>query len=319
MGEPDDVQRGLAELERYVAEQAPPVVPVADRVAPAPAGSAVGGVESRRVQRIRAEVAEAHTLLGLLADEAPFLVDSRRARRRRRAMAQAARLHALGQDPAALAWRAARWRRNLTVLAMTALLLALGWSSAGVQHFAANGAAAGSAAWWLAWLVEPLVSLALLCVVGARAFFASRGQPLKDATLTRVEVLFLSLTVTMNVWPYLPWVAGQGYTFSGLLVHTVGPVVAVAVVRALPRVWDAFTGLAVTAAHAGGYSGPTGPSYRQNTAVVDRATARLLARAVDLISRGALPAQPSATQLHKALGGGMDPARRVRDLLAGGA
>ncbi|HEY0641289.1 MAG TPA: conjugal transfer protein TraI [Pseudonocardiaceae bacterium] len=326
-GEPEEVRRGLAELERFLTTQPAPVQDSAGEVT-ADAGPDLDDVpgelpmvgETARVRRMRAEVAEAHALVDLQADTAPLLIDSPKVRRRRRAVAEAARLHALGQDPAAQAWRAARWRRTLTTLAMTALILALGWSTAGVQKFAANGAPTYSAAWWLAWLVEPLISLALLFVVGARAFFASRGQALSDRVLTRIEVLFLGITITMNVWPYLPGVAA-GFAFAPLLIHAIGPIVAVAVVTAMPRVRHGFTHLNITptppAGHA--YPGATAPEYRHNTTPA-RSTGTggvdLLDRAHDLIRRGALPARPSASQVRTALGCGTDAARRIRDALA---
>jgi hypothetical protein len=296
-------------------------------------------VRSRRVRRLHAEVTQAHALLGLQADDAPLRVDSGRVRRRRRAVLDAARLHQLAQDPAAQAWRAARWRRVLTTAALTALVLALGWSTAGVQHFAASGAPAGSAAWWLAWLVEPLISLALLSVVGAKAYFASRGHPLNHRVLRRVERGFLAITVTMNVWPYLPWVA-HPFAFAGLFVHAIGPVVAVSVVAALPVIWQQFVELGYdpttrlpVAPTGSPYRGPTAPEYRANpTGPYPAAVAptdfpvgatgqlvvdpELVARAATLIRAGHLPARPSATQLRAALGCGTGSARRVRDALA---
>jgi hypothetical protein len=312
--EPDEVGRGVAELERYLAAQSPAYSPT-QRLAGSP--STPAAVESTRVRRLREQVAEAHALLELQADAAPALVESGRVRRRRRAVVAAARLHALDRDPAARAWRAARWRRALTVCALTALVLALGWSSAGVQHFAAGGAAARSAPWWLAWLVEPLISLALLSVVGAKAYFAAHGQPLHHPRLSRVEYGFLSLTVTMNVWPYLPWVATP-FVFSALLVHTVGPIVAVSVVWVLPIIWQHFVDLDHDP--AGADTGVTGPAYRQNAGLGEGVTARrlaLLARAAELIGRGVLPAQPSSRQVRMALGGATGDASWVRDHLAG--
>ncbi len=47
-----------------------------------------------------------------------------------------------------------------------ALELAQAWPIAGVQHFAADGAAPWSPGWIFAWLVEPFLSLALLMIVG---------------------------------------------------------------------------------------------------------------------------------------------------------
>jgi hypothetical protein len=336
--EPDEVNqevtRGLAALQQYVTDHAtapglvtPGVSAPAGHDGTTPAGPGGGEFGSRRVRQLRAAVGEAHALLSLQADQAPLLVESARVRRRRLAAAQAARLHTLGRDPAMRAWRAARRRRVFTAMAMTALILALGWSTAGVQRFAATGTPSGSVAWWLAWLVEPLMSLALLSVVAARAFFASVGQPLEHRTLRRVERVFLGLILVMNVWAYLPGVA-PSFEFAALLIHMLGPIVAVSVVTFMPIIWQQFAELdhgptttPATPGASGGYWGATGGEYRHNTPANPITTGGagspdLLARATSLIAAGVLPARPSASQLRVALGCGTDAARRVRDALA---
>jgi hypothetical protein len=303
---PDDLERTVAGLEQYLADQAPAVPPV------------VEPVESKRVRELRAEVAEAHALLALQNDRAPLLVDTDRVRRRRKQGAEAAQLHALAQDSAARAWTAARWRLALTVSGMVALVLALGWSTANVHTFAAAEAVEWSAAWVFGWFVEPFLSLGLLTIVGARAFMATRGQPLNDPTLRRLEWLFLALTLGMNVWRYLPGVAAE-FEVSRLVLHSLGPVVAVAVVTALPIIWNAFADLD----HGTLTADLTGPEYRQNafgmvparSGVTDPRTARYVTEARRLIAVGELPANPSANRLREALRCGMDTAREVRDAL----
>lgn len=336
--EPDEINqevtRGLAALQQYVTNHtvgdastaaARDMSPPAGRDGTTAAGLGGGVGGSRRVRQLRAVVGEAHALLSLQADQAPLLVESPRVRRRRLAAAEAVRLHTLGRDPAMRAWRAARWRRVFTAMAMTALVLALGWSTAGVQRFAATDTPSGSVAWWLAWLVEPLMSLALLSVVAARAFFASVGQPLEHRTLRRVERVFLGLILVMNVWAYLPGVAAR-FEFAALLIHTLGPVVAVSVVTFMPIIWQQFANLDhdLTPGPTGGaYSGATPPKYRHNSTadpITTEPTSQaegdaLLARAGALIAAGWLPRRPSATQLRGALGCGTDAARRIRDAL----
>ncbi|MEU4522929.1 conjugal transfer protein TraI [Amycolatopsis sp. NPDC024027] len=288
---------------------------LADTTSPAPAE--VAGEEpavSKRVAAMRAEVAEARQLAPLLAEPAPLVLDTARVRRRRKQGRQAAALHTLGQDPAVRAWQAARWRLALTVTGGVALVLSLAWSTAGVQRFAAEGAPAWSPGWVFAWLVEPFMSLALLTVVAARAFMATRGRPLDDRRLVRVERLFLGLTLGMNAWPHLPGVADT-FTVSGLVLHILGPVVAVAVVTALPIVWNAFAQLDHTTTPDGPEAGVTPLTYRENPPSLPAAPPALLARARDLITTGTLPAAPSARALQKTLRCGMDDARAVRDVL----
>lgn len=210
-------------------------------VGDAPTGAPVA-VDTDRVRALRAEVVEARSLLALQADRAPLEIDTKRVRRRRKRASEARALHLLGKDADARAWSAARWRFTLTVAGMASLVLALGWSTANVQRFAAAGASPWSASWMLAWLVEPFLSLSLLTVVGAKAFLATRGQPLDHPTLRKIEALFLGLTLAMNCWPYLPWSADP-FRVDQLVLHTLGPIVAVCAVTALPIIWAAFADL----------------------------------------------------------------------------
>ncbi|MCA2227395.1 hypothetical protein [Nonomuraea aurantiaca] len=307
--DPEDISRALAEIERHLIEPAPPIHPP-----PADLEEAEEMGETKRVRQLRAEVAEARHLAALQTDDTPLLLDTPRVRKRRRKAHEAARLHRLGQDPAMRAWQAARMRRLLITAAMVALTLALAWSTAGVQHFAADGAEPWSPAWMFAWLVEPFMSIALLVVVGARAYLGTQGQPLNDPKLIRTEYLFLGLTLGMNAWPYLPW-TDDDFTLSRLVLHVLGPIVAVAIVTALPIILAAFSRLNYTPD-----GGLTGITYSENTGDRVRRTAAevapLIERAQVLITTGDLPAHPSAYKIQRALRCGMDDARAVRDALA---
>ncbi|MEU4514018.1 hypothetical protein AB0G05_31345 [Nonomuraea wenchangensis] len=306
---PEDISRALAEIERHLTEPAPPALP-------SPPAEPDDAGETRRVRQLRAEVAEARHLAALQTDDTPLLLDTPRLRKRRKKAHEAARLHRLGQDPEMRAWQATRMRRLLVAAAMVALTLALAWSTAGVQHFAAEGAPAWSPGWMFAWLVEPFMSIALLVVVGARAYLGTQGQPLNDRKLIRIEWLFLGLTLGMNAWPYLPW-STEEFSLSRLVLHMLGPIVAVAIVTALPIILAAFARLDPTDRAAGG--GLTGLTYSANTGDRVRRTAAevapLIERAQILIAAGALPANPSANKLRQALHCGMDDARAVRDAL----
>ncbi|RJL19573.1 hypothetical protein [Bailinhaonella thermotolerans] len=302
---PEDFARGLAEIERHLAAVAPAPLPEAEALAVRQGG------ETKRVRRLRAEVAEAHRLADLQDDDLPLTLDTDKVRRRRRAAHEAARLHELAQDPAMRAWQASRMLRLLVAVALIALALALAWSTAGVQTFAADGAPSGSPAWWFAWLVEPFMSLALLVVVGARAYLGTRGAPLNDPKLVRIEWFFLALTLGMNAWPYLPGVA-DSFSFSRLVLHLLGPAVAVAIVTTLPVILAAFTALD----HRAGTPG-SGTTYRTNArAPYGADVAAQTARARRLIAAGELPPSPGAGKIRRALGCGMDTARAVRDALA---
>ncbi|MEV6621044.1 conjugal transfer protein TraI [Amycolatopsis sp. NPDC051106] len=258
-----DLDRTLTEIERQLAandlpapqepqpaEPEPdPATSTEDEPAPDPVGGRRGGI-TRRVRRRAAEHAEAHRLLALESDPAPFQVTTDKVRTRRKAVEQAAALWRLDRDPRVLAYRDSRMRRLVLAVALTSLILALAWSTAGVQAFAAEGALSGSPRWWFAWLAEPFCSLALLMVVAGRAYLTTRGHPLNDRAVDRTEWVFLGLTLGMNAWPHLPGVAAD-FTVSGLVLHLLGPVVAVAVVRCLPRLLAAFAGLTLPGPDAG--------------------------------------------------------------------
>ncbi|WP_037321465.1 hypothetical protein [Amycolatopsis orientalis] len=252
---------GLTALEKHLADIAarsavtPPPTPPEPSTPDGPQDSgpatpAVAGPFRRRpgwTRRVRRRVAEhdeAHRLLRLEADSAPFEVTSDKVRTRRKAVKEAAALAELDRDPQVLAYRDARMLRLIIQMAMVSLVLALAWSTAGVQDFAAEGAPVWSPRWVFAWLAEPFCSLALLMVVGARAYLITRGHRLEDPSLDRAEWVFLGLTLGMNAWPHLPGVTDV-FTMSGLVLHLLGPIVATAVVRALPRLVAAFRQLAL--------------------------------------------------------------------------
>lgn len=315
---PGEIAHGLAALENLLAEKAPPEPPLPTVVDEQPT---VDG-ETKRVRALRAEVAEAHELAELQDDDAPLMLDTAKVRRRRRKAWQAARLHALAQDPVSRAWQASRMRRLLVAVAMVSLALALGWSTAGVQAFAAEGAEQWSPPWMFAWLVEPFMSLALLVVVGARAYLSTLDQPATSKALVRIERLFLGLTLGMNAWPHLPGVVDT-FTVSALVLHVLGPVVAVAIVIALPIILAAFARLDVglsgnplTALRYRGNAESGNPPGNPLTGVED--VEAKAARIRRMIAAGELPEAPGVDKIRKALGCRMATAQQVRDRLAEG-
>ncbi|WP_020673855.1 hypothetical protein [Amycolatopsis nigrescens] len=308
--ESGEVSRGMAALERHLADAAPEPAAGPDTVP-----------VSKRVRRRRVEQAEAHQLLDLDDDETVFLVASERVRTRRRRVREAGQLWQLDQDPMVLAYRDARMRRLLVTVALVALTLALAWSTAGVQTFAAEGALAWTPRWVFAWLVEPFCSLALLMVVGARAYLAVRGRPLNHRAVRRSEFVFLGLTLGMNAWPHLPWVA-ETFSVSSLVLHLLGPIVAVTVVTCLPHILAAFTDLSPTPAG----DRPVPPSCSANTPTStttdgqpsdasDASVAVLTQRVRDLIAAGELRPGAGVRPIRRALRCAMDTATQVRNAL----
>ncbi|MEV0197387.1 hypothetical protein [Nonomuraea sp. NPDC050691] len=313
---PEDIERGLAEIERHLRDQTPPAHTTAPLPTAAPTVERPVQVEgeTKRVRRLRGEVAEAHLLADLQEDEAPLLVDTPKVRKQRKRAAEAARLHELASDPAALAYRDAKVRRTVTVMVMVAACIALLVSSIGVQASvaAALELAKFGLGWWAAFGVEPALSLPLLAAVTVQAYSAMRGHLVdrrspEGRKLFRTEALLLGLTLLLNCWPAL---AG-GFDALSLIVHSLGPIAAVTAIWVLPALWSVLAALPV----GNPTVGPTGVTYRANGTDV----APLVARARDLIQRGELPERPSASRLQRTLRCGMDAARAVRDTLAGEA
>lgn len=240
--------------------------------------------ESKRVQRLREQVAEARGIVALQTDPALTEADTDRVLSERRKAAEALKLHTLGQDPARKALRDNRVRRAVALVGGAGLVGALGWSTANVQHAVTAGqkVAAWDPAWLLAYLVEPMVSVGLLLIFGVRAYIAAtRGYSIEDHRLRRVELALLGITLTVNSWDYLPFIA-PSFEPLQLLVHSIGPVVAVLLVTTIPLLWQYLTD-----------SGDGGSA--------DPELARWMTLARKLIADGLLPPAPSRNATERAL------------------
>jgi hypothetical protein len=323
--DPDDVARGLAELELYVAKQAAPAAPAETT------GETAGLGETKRVRELRAEVAEAHRVVELQDDPAPFLVDTPKVRKRRVRVAEAARLHALASDPSALAYRDQKMRRTVTTMVMSAASIALAVSSIGVQASVATALKLDEhgIGWWAAFGVEPALSLPLLAAVGVQAYSAMRGHVVdrkspEGRKLFRTEALLLALTLVLNCWPAFA-ALGDHFDLLPLIVHSLGPVAAVTAIWVLPTLWSVLAALPV-AAGTGGTEGliranaapESGEEYTEHTPA-GVGFQLLVAHARRMIATGELPASPGIHKIRRALGVGTDVARRVQDALVGGA
>ncbi|MEO3892201.1 hypothetical protein [Nonomuraea sp. B5E05] len=287
--------------------------------------------ETRRVQRLRLEVAEAHQLARLQADEAPLAVESTKVRRRRSAVMEAARLHELAQDPVALAYRDAKVRRTTTTMVMVAVVIGLAVSSIGVQASVATALTLEkfSVAWWAAFLIESAMSLPLLATVAVQAYSAMRGKVVDRASaagkkMFRVEALLLALTLVLNCWPAFAAGGSFGDKVLNLIVHSLGPVAAVTAVWVLPALWSVLEVLPVPEAGPGRTGGRTDLQYRANVGRrygappprtrVDIEALTLRARA--LIADGKLSADAGVHKFREALGCGSDTASKVKKALA---
>jgi hypothetical protein len=112
-----------------------------------------------------------------------------------------------------------------------------------VQHFAATDAPTGSLVWWVAWLLDPMVSLVLLAVL--RAEQATTRHRIHTGPWPRItKWVLLSATYVMNTWAY--WATGSA---SGVVLHSVPPLAVVLAAEALTDLQYALTDCAHHAAH----------------------------------------------------------------------
>lgn len=245
---------------------------------------------TQRVRTLEIEVAEREEIAALLERRAATHVESETTLRLRQESADAEDRRRELANPARIALRDSRaqWWTNL--LGLVAAVLGLGWSTANVQATAAMDAPLGSPGWWLAWGVEPLISAELITVMGATAYLATRQVTVSDPWVRAAKVVPLAYTVTLNCWMSLPdWLITHPVMelLRGLLVHSVGPVVVVLLVHALPVLWERFVAL-----HEHTAQNP--PEQAQPVAVDVERARHLLAIARPAYQRGEITAGVSA-------------------------
>ncbi|MGQ0576518.1 MAG: hypothetical protein ACT4RN_20265, partial [Pseudonocardia sp.] len=184
------------------------------------------------------------------------------------AAADAAAVRGLTTHPDVIALRVERVRAQVDALLWAGIVLGLAFTMVNVQTFAAAGAPAFSAAWWVAWLLDPMVSLVLLAVLRAEQVTA-RYQVAMPAWARRTKWLTFTATYAMNTWT--SWgLAGAPLSASGVVLHSVPPLVVFfaaetgpglrdrlteAVHRALTEHATATTTTATTATAAGAVAG----------------------------------------------------------------
>lgn len=149
--------------------------------------------------------------------------------------AAAAEVRGYQTDPDVVALRVERFRSQVDQLMWAGIVLGLLFTMTTVQTFAAAGAAAGSLAWWSAWLLDPMVSLVLLAVLRAEQV-TTRYQVNTGPWPRITKWALLGATYVMNTWVF--WAAGSG---SGVVLHSVPPLVVVLAAEAVTDLQHALT------------------------------------------------------------------------------
>ncbi|GEL20748.1 hypothetical protein [Pseudonocardia asaccharolytica] len=152
---------------------------------------------------------------------------------------EAAGVRELTTNPDVVALRVEKIRSQVDMLLWAGIVLGLAFTMVNVQTFAAAGAESFSAAWWVAWLLDPMVSLVLLAVLRAEQVTA-RYQVSLPIWARRTKWLTFAATYVMNTWT--SWgLADAPFSASGVVLHSVPPLVVFATAETGPGLRDRLT------------------------------------------------------------------------------
>lgn len=140
---------------------------------------------------------------------------------------EAAEVRTHQTDPNVVALNVERIRTWVNVFFWTGITLGLTFTMANVQSFASVGAEKFSIQWWIAWLLDPMVSLPLLGVlIGEQVL--TRWNVKSGAWVHVVKWVTLSCTYAMNTWQ-----AWEAKDPAKILLHSVPPLVVVCAAEGL--------------------------------------------------------------------------------------
>lgn len=160
---------------------------------------------------------------------------STRAQRLARDAADAAEVRRWHDHPDVVALRIERVRAEVDRLCWAGILLGLAFTMANVQWFAAAGSVPWSLPWLAAWLLDPTVSLVLLAILRAEQV-TSRYQVHTGVWVRAAKWLALGATYAMNTWASF-----AASSLSGVVLHSVPPLVVFAAAEAITDLRDKLT------------------------------------------------------------------------------
>ncbi len=149
--------------------------------------------------------------------------------------ATAAQVRAYRTHPDVTALSIERVRTWSGALIWVGVVLGLAFTATNVQAFAAGSATAGSMGWLAAWLLDPMVSLVLVGVLLAEQV-TSRFQLATPTWARRTKWFALAATYVMNTWQSWATLAP-----SGLVLHSVPPLLVFTAVEGGPALRDRLT------------------------------------------------------------------------------
>lgn len=168
---------------------------------------------------------------GLTAVAAP----SAKARRLLQSARQASEIRAYQTDPDVIALRAEKIRAWTGRLVWTGLILGLLFTAGNVQNFGAHGAPAWSIQWWMAWVLDPMVSLVLVGLLLAESVTSRYGVE-TGRWMRACKWFALAATYAMNTWG-----AWGSLDPALILLHSVPPALVFFAAEAITGAWEKIT------------------------------------------------------------------------------
>ena len=216
-------------------------------------------------------------------------VGKRRRPTRAQKLAAAARaaadVRAYDTDADVVALRIERMRTRVDRLIWTGLILGLAFTMANVQRFAAGKSTPHDIEWWIAWLLDPMVSLVLVGVLLGEQIIA-RHQIKGGRWIRRTKWTALLLTYAMNTWS--AWAVKDP---ALILQHSVPPVMVLCAAEAVTTLKHQIT----SAVHAAYHWAAV------RAAAINGATEEAVARAKAVAEAHAATEPPEVEQGSRAL------------------
>lgn len=153
---------------------------------------------------------------------------------------EAGRRRAYDTDPAVVALAVDETRVVIERTAWLGIVLGMLWTTASVQEWAAQGAAAWSLTWLFAWLLAPLVEVPLLAALRAEQVAARYGIA-PTRLVRRGRWVLLAAGYLLNT--FKPWavVLGTGAGWDKVLLHSIPPLAVLITVEMLTDLRDMLT------------------------------------------------------------------------------
>jgi hypothetical protein len=177
----------------------------------------------------------------------------------KKAAKSASEVRAYQTDPDVVALRVEVVRTWVDRLVWTGMVLGLLFTMANVQSFASQGTARFSVDWFIAWLLDPMVSLVLIGVLMGEQVI-NRHNVGAGGWVRVTKWVALGCTYGMNTWS-----AYAAHSPAKILLHSVPPLIVVCAAEAVTDLRMSITKAVTTAYEAARTVSGTAPEVVLNT------------------------------------------------------